>query len=74
MFCSETIKGGFNSHWGARTGIASSDIDYIIYKKNKQYLVILKMHKNIGAENFQSFPPQLLTFSQFLEIFLKIVL
>ena len=36
MFCSETIKGGFNSHWGARTGIASSDIDYIIYKKNKQ--------------------------------------
>ena len=51
MFCSETIKGGFTSHWGARTGIASSDIDYIIYKKNKQ-IDPNKPYKEDGSVNY----------------------
>lgn len=44
MFGSKTAQGGWETHWGARTGIASSDIDYILFKEvgtidwNKPYL------------------------------------
>ncbi len=34
MFGTHTPLGGFETHWGARTGIALTDIDYILYKKN----------------------------------------
>ena len=33
MFGSKTAQGGWENHWGARTGIASSDIDYILFKE-----------------------------------------
>lgn len=34
VFGTKTLKGGYETHWGARTGIASSDIDYILFKED----------------------------------------
>ena len=34
VFGTSTQKGGYETHWGARTGIASSDIDYILFKED----------------------------------------
>ena len=34
MFGTSTQKGGYETHWGARTGIASTDIDYILFKED----------------------------------------
>ena len=34
VFGTNTQKGGYETHWGARTGIASSDIDYILFKED----------------------------------------
>lgn len=34
MFGTNTSLGGYETHWGARTGIALTDIDYILYKKD----------------------------------------
>ena len=33
MFCSKEKSGGWETHWGIRTGLAFTDIDYILYKK-----------------------------------------
>ena len=33
MFCSKEKSGGWETHWGIRTGLALTDIDYILYKK-----------------------------------------
>lgn len=56
MFGSKTNQGGYENHWGARTGIASSDIDYILFKEqdsideNKPYL-------EDGSVNYSSKTP-----------------
>lgn len=34
VFGTNTQKVGYETHWGARTGIASSDIDYILFKED----------------------------------------
>lgn len=34
VFGTNTKKVGYETHWGARTGIASSDIDYILFKED----------------------------------------
>lgn len=34
MFGTKTSKGGYSTHWGVRTGMSFSDVDYILYKKN----------------------------------------
>ena len=34
-FGTKTIQGGTGIHWGARTGIAFTDIDFILYKETK---------------------------------------
>lgn len=34
VFGTKTSKGGFTTHWGIRTGISFSDVDYILYKKD----------------------------------------
>jgi hypothetical protein len=36
VFGTQTEKGGYETHWGARTGIASSDIDYILFKEREE--------------------------------------
>ncbi len=36
MFGSKTSQGGYDNHWAARTGIAGSDIDYILFKENDE--------------------------------------
>ena len=36
MFGSKTSQGGYENHWAARTGLASSDIDYILFKEPEQ--------------------------------------
>ena len=33
MFCSKEKNDGYETHWGIRTGLALTDIDYILYKK-----------------------------------------
>ena len=35
MFGTWTTKGGYCNHWGARTGISFTDVDFILYKENK---------------------------------------
>ena len=35
MFGTCTSKGGYFNHWGARTGISFTDVDFILYKENK---------------------------------------
>ena len=35
MFGTRTPKGGHFNHWGARTGISFTDVDFILYKENK---------------------------------------
>ena len=35
MFGTYTPNGGYFNHWGARTGISFTDVDFILYKENK---------------------------------------
>ena len=35
MFGTEVYNRGYETHWGARTGLAFTDIDYLLYKENK---------------------------------------
>ncbi len=35
MFCSSTSQGGYETHWGVRSGIATTDIDAIIFKEDR---------------------------------------
>ena len=35
MFGTYTPKGGWFTHWGARTGISFTDVDFVLYKENK---------------------------------------
>lgn len=34
MFGTQVDDSGYETHWGSRTGIAMTDVDYILYKKN----------------------------------------
>ena len=36
IFGTATAKGGYETHWGARTGFSLADIDYILFKERKQ--------------------------------------
>lgn len=35
LFGTNTASGGYETHWGARTGISIYDCDYILYKENR---------------------------------------
>lgn len=35
MFGTKVGDGGYHTHWGSRTGIALTDVDYILYKKTE---------------------------------------
>ena len=36
VFGTKTDLGGYETHWGARTGLSFSDVDYILYKKKNR--------------------------------------
>ena len=56
MFGSKTAQGGYENHWGARTGIASSDIDYILFKEQDSINSFQPYLKD-GSVNYSSKTP-----------------
>lgn len=56
MFGSKTNQRGYETHWGARTGIASSDIDYILFKEQDS-INSFQPYLEDGSVNYSSKTP-----------------
>lgn len=53
VFGSKTSQGGYENHWAIRTGVGSSDIDYILFKEDKE-IDFNKPYLEDGSVNYTS--------------------